>query len=60
MNLLMSVAVLGTLGIGAWDEAATVSFLFSVAEPNAWIVLCRFKPHWRKVLHLIEADTVVG
>ena len=32
MNLLMSVAVLGTLGIGAWDEAATVSFLFSVAE----------------------------
>jgi Cd2+/Zn2+-exporting ATPase len=32
MNLLMSVAVLGALGIGAWDEAATVSFLFSVAE----------------------------
>ncbi len=32
MNLLMSVAVLGALGIGAWDEAATVIFLFSVAE----------------------------
>jgi len=32
MNLLMAVAVLGALGIGAWDEAATVAFLFSVAE----------------------------
>jgi Cd2+/Zn2+-exporting ATPase len=32
MNLLMSVAVLGALGIGAWGEAASVSFLFSVAE----------------------------
>jgi Zn2+/Cd2+-exporting ATPase len=32
MNLLMSIAVLGALGIDAWDEAATVIFLFSVAE----------------------------
>jgi putative transposase len=25
-----------------------------------WVVLSRVWPHWRKVLHLIKADTVVG
>jgi len=32
MNLLMSVAVLGALFINAWDEAASVVFLFSLSE----------------------------
>ena len=31
MNLLMIVAVIGAIGIGEWFEAATVSFLFSLA-----------------------------
>jgi Cd2+/Zn2+-exporting ATPase len=31
MNLLMVVAVIGAIGIGEWFEAATVSFLFSLA-----------------------------
>ncbi|MBX9897145.1 MAG: cadmium-translocating P-type ATPase [Qipengyuania sp.] len=31
MNLLMMVAVVGAIGIGAWFEAATVSFFFALA-----------------------------
>jgi cation transport ATPase len=32
MNLLMSIAVVGAVFIKAWDEAASVVFLFSLAE----------------------------
>jgi Zn2+/Cd2+-exporting ATPase len=32
MNLLMSIAAVGALFIKAWDEAASVVFLFSLAE----------------------------
>ncbi|WP_040881426.1 heavy metal translocating P-type ATPase [Mariprofundus ferrooxydans] len=32
MNFLMMVAVIGAMGIGAWDEGAMVVFLFALAQ----------------------------
>ena len=39
MNLLMTVAVMGAIGIGEWFEAATVAFLFALAlSLESWSV----------------------
>jgi Zn2+/Cd2+-exporting ATPase len=52
MNLLMSIATLGPLGIGAWNEAATVIFLFSVAELLESFSLTRARRAIQKLMTL--------
>lgn len=32
INVLMSIAVLGAMGLGSWDEGATVLFLYAVGQ----------------------------
>ena len=32
IDVLMGLAILGAIGLGQWDEAATVAFLFGLAE----------------------------
>lgn len=52
MNLLMSIATLGAMGIGAWDEAATVIFLFSLAELLESFSLSRARGAIQKLMTL--------
>lgn len=60
MNLLMCIATLGALGIGAWDEAATVIFLFSLAELLESFSLAKARQAIQKLMILAPETAWVG
>jgi Cd2+/Zn2+-exporting ATPase len=59
MNVLMSVAVLGALVIGEWAEAATVVFLFNLAQHLESRSMDRARQAIRTLMDLAPAEAVV-
>lgn len=59
MGLLMSVAVLGALGIGQWPEAAVVIWLFGVAELIEALSLERARNAIRSLVSLAPETALV-
>lgn len=59
MNLLMTVAVLGAAAIGQWHEAATVIFLFALAETLEDFSLDRARAAIRKLLDIAPKEALV-
>jgi Cd2+/Zn2+-exporting ATPase len=59
MNVLMSVAVIGALIIGEWSEAATVTFLFNLAQHLESHSMDRARQAIRSLMDLAPAEAVV-
>ncbi|MEW6749382.1 MAG: heavy metal translocating P-type ATPase [Candidatus Latescibacterota bacterium] len=59
MNVLMTVAVLGAIAIGQWDEAATVAFLFALAQVLETYTLDRARQAVRRLLAVVPAEATV-
>jgi Cd2+/Zn2+-exporting ATPase len=51
IHVLMAAAILGALALGQWDEAATVAFLFGLAE---WLEALSLERARRAVRRLLE------
>lgn len=56
MNLLMSIAALGAMAIGAWEEAALVVFLFSFGETLEGYTMERARNSLRSLMELAPAE----
>jgi Cd2+/Zn2+-exporting ATPase len=52
MHVLMSVAILGAVALGQWDEAATVAFLFGLSETLEALSLDRARRAVRALLEV--------
>ncbi len=59
MNVLMTIAVLGAIGIGQWDEAATVAFLFALAQLLETYSLERARQAVRRLLAVVPPEATV-
>jgi Cd2+/Zn2+-exporting ATPase len=59
MNVLMTVAVLGAIAIGQWDEAATVAFLFALAQLLETYSLDRARQAVRRLLAVVPPEASV-
>ena len=59
INVLMSVAVIGALGLGEWFEAAMVVFLFAVAQLLETRSLDRARGAIRALMELAPAEATV-
>ncbi len=59
MNVLMTVAVLGALPLGEWEEAASVAFLFALAQLLERLSLDRARQAVRTLLDLAPAEATV-
>jgi Cd2+/Zn2+-exporting ATPase len=52
IDVLMGLAILGAMGLGQWDEAAAVAFLFGLAESLEAVSLDRARRSIRALLEL--------
>lgn len=59
MNVLMTVAVLGAIAIGQWDEAASVAFLFALAQLLETYSLERARQAVRRLLAVVPLEASV-
>jgi Cd2+/Zn2+-exporting ATPase len=59
MNVLMTVAVLGAVAIGQLDEAATVAFLFALAQVLETYSLDRARQAVRRLLAVVPPEATV-
>ncbi|MDP3062478.1 MAG: heavy metal translocating P-type ATPase, partial [Chloroflexota bacterium] len=59
MNVLMTVAVLGAVAIGAWEEAAVVAFLFSLGSTLESLTLERTRGAIRMLMGLAPREATV-
>jgi len=59
MNVLMTIAVFGAVAIGQLDEAATVAFLFALAQLLETYSLDRARQAVRRLLALVPPEATV-